>query len=93
VACWARCWVGLKSLLVELCLLTLGLEWSRVSSTDGRLLDVVVVVGGRSLAGATPETEVVPVAPLSAGLVMLRPLRALSELDDLCRRAEVGVGI
>jgi hypothetical protein len=70
-----------------------GLEWSRVSSTDGRLLDVVVVVGGRSRAGATPETEVVPVAPLSAGLVMLRPLRALSELDDLCRRAEVGVGI
>jgi hypothetical protein len=78
---------------VELCLLTLGLEWSRVSSTEARLLEVVVVVGGRSLAGATPDTEVAPVVPLTAGPLMLRPLLALSELDDLCRRAEVGVGI
>jgi hypothetical protein len=51
-----------------------------------------VVVGGRSLAGATPETDVAPVVPVATP-VMLRPLLALRELEDLWRRAEVGVGI
>ena len=54
------------------------------------MLDVVVG-GGRSRAGATPDTDVAPVVPVAAP-VMLRPLLALRELDDLCRRAEVGVG-
>jgi hypothetical protein len=63
---------------------------------DGRVLDDVVVVavveGGNSLAGATPDTEVAPVVPVAVP-VMLLPLRALSELEDRCRLAEVRVGV